>query len=127
MTHASAAAANTALDNVQSRLPGIFPVLGRITCEAAKNTFTYGTDDGAGTDGTFTFTSETYAKFDRTDQSGTGQGVDQPTIPASVTAALLATLAASKPASGPATLAASKPTSASVNAAGDMTAATVNA
>jgi hypothetical protein len=97
MTHADLAAATTALDNVQDRIPAIFPVLGRITCENAKaGTFTYGTDDGAGTDGTFTFTSETYAAFDRTDQSGTGQGVDQPTIPASVTATI--------PAAGPATL-----------------------
>lgn len=79
MAHTTAALRNTALDTIQAQIPAIFPVLGRVLCANAKaGTFTYNTDDGAGTDGTFTFVSETYAAFDRLDQAGTGQGVDQP-------------------------------------------------
>jgi hypothetical protein len=124
MTYASAAAANTALDNAQDRLPSCYPILGRIVVDSAIATFTYGTDDIVGTDGTATFTSETYAAFDRTDQSGTGQGVDQPTIPATVSAAFLA---AGVAATNVATLSADTLSTTAVNAASDMTAATVNA
>lgn len=84
MDYATSVLAHAALDNVQARLPVMFAVLGRCVTLAAKATFTFNTDDGAGTDGTFVFTSETFADFDRTDQSGTGQGVAQPTIPSAL-------------------------------------------
>jgi len=86
--YASLAAVTTALDNCQARIPTIFTVLGRCTVETAKATWTANSDDGAGTDGTFTFTSEGVLAFNRTVTSGTGQGPTRPTTPATVTAPL---------------------------------------
>lgn len=85
---ASEAAANTNLDAVQLALPQIFTVIGRVTVLANKATFTFNTDDLAGTDGTATWTDAEAIDFDRTNTSGEGVGIDPPTIPATVTASL---------------------------------------
>ena len=124
MTHADSPEAHTALDNVQDRIPAIFPVLGRIVTDSDVATFTFNTSVGDGTHGTFVFTSESYIPFDRTDQSGTGQGWDQPTIPDSVTAPFVA---AGVVAANVVGLGSNKLSTSAVNAAVDMTAATVNA
>ncbi|MCK4789177.1 MAG: hypothetical protein KAV87_35875 [Desulfobacteraceae bacterium] len=78
---ASAALVNTALDAVQLALPQIFTVIGRVVVLANKSTFTFNTDDLAGTDGTATWTDEVAANYDRTNTSGTGVGIDKPDIP----------------------------------------------
>ena len=83
---ANAAAANTALDAVQLALPQVFTVIGRLTVLANKAMFTFNTDDLAGTDGTATWTDEAATDFIRTKTTGTGVGIDPPTIPATVTA-----------------------------------------
>lgn len=99
MTHASAAAANTALDTLADQIPEVFVIVGRIVVEAAKATFTYGTDDIAGTDGTATYTDATVGVWDRTSLTGfDSHQINPPAVPATVTAALLATLTASTPA-----------------------------
>lgn len=91
---ASAAAANTALDAVQLAIPQLFTVIGRVTVLANKASFTFNTDDLAGTDGTATWTDEVAAAFDRTDTSGTGVGIAPPTIPGTVTAPTVSTISA---------------------------------
>ncbi|TKJ32193.1 MAG: hypothetical protein CEE38_23615 [Planctomycetes bacterium B3_Pla] len=58
MTFATAALANTDLDTVETRLPMLFTVIGRIVVASAKAPFAYITDDINGTDGTATFTSK---------------------------------------------------------------------
>ncbi len=83
---ASAAVVGTALDAVQLALPTLFTVIGREVTVTAKATFTYNTDDLAGTDGTATWTDEVVTAFDRTDKAGTGVGPTPPTIPGTVTA-----------------------------------------
>lgn len=83
---ANAAAAVAALDAVQAALPQIFTVIGRVVVEANKASFTFNTDDLAGTDGTATWTDEIVGDFDRTKVSGTGVGIGSPTIPATVAA-----------------------------------------
>ena len=84
--HADLATVTTALDNLQDRLPSMFCVIGRETCETAKEIFTYKTDDLAGTDGTGTYTTEVVTAFDRTNTSGTGIGPTRPTVPGTITA-----------------------------------------
>lgn len=83
---ASEALATAALDAVQAALPTIFTVIGRVTVLANKDTFTFNTDDLAGTDGTATWTDEVVANFDRNTVSGTGVGIGAPTIPGTITA-----------------------------------------
>jgi len=83
---ASAAAVTTNLDAVQLALPQVFTVIGRVIVLANKATFTFNTDDLAGTDGTATWTDEVVANFDRNTISGTGVGIGAPTIPATITA-----------------------------------------
>ncbi len=110
MTHATAAAANTALDTIADQLPENFAVIGRITVESAKSTFTYATDDLAGTDGTGTYTDATVGTWDRTDTAGfDSHQINPPAIPATVSAPVTAAVGSSKPASGPGTLSASAP------------------
>jgi hypothetical protein len=92
---ASAVAANTALDAVQAALPQIFTVIGRVVVEANKASFTFNTDDLAGTDGTATWTDEVAADYDRTKTSGAGVGVGSPAIPATVAAVVPAGVASS--------------------------------
>lgn len=87
MDYASAAAATTDLDAVQLALPQVFTVIGRVTVLANKASFTFNTDDLAGTDGTATWTDEVAADFDRTNTSGTGVGIDPPDVPAVCAAA----------------------------------------
>jgi hypothetical protein len=103
MTYADAAAANTAIDTLVDRLPEVFCPIGRIVVEAAKNSFTYGTDDIAGTDGTATYTDATVGSWERSTITGfDSHKINPPAIPAVLTAG--------KPASGPATLTASSVT-----------------
>lgn len=94
---ASAAAANTALDAVQAALPTLFTVIGRVTVLAKKATFTFNTDDLAGTDGTATWTDESAAAFNRTVTSGAGVGIVAPTIPATVAAPINVAVSAPDP------------------------------
>lgn len=85
MTHATSAAAHAQLDVIQAALPEMFTVVGRIVTLAAKASFTFATDDLAGTDGTGVFTSETAAEFDRATGVTTGFGANAPTIPPALT------------------------------------------
>ena len=127
MVHASAAARNTALDNVQDRLPAIFAPLGRILLfnTSGANAWVAATDNWDHDTAVATVTNYTFGVFDRTALTG-DVGRDAPAIPASIAAAILATITASKPASAPATLAASAPSATAINAAGDMTAASLS-
>ena len=85
---ASTALVNTALDAVQLALPQLFTVIGRVTVQAyGKASFTFNTDDLAGTDGIAVWTDEAAGDFDRTVTSGTGVGIDSPDIPAVCAAA----------------------------------------
>jgi len=92
---ASLAAVNTALDAVQLALPSVFTVIGREVTLANKATFTYNTDDLAGTDGTTVWTDAVATAFNRTVTSGALVGPLPPTIPASITAPVNAAMTAS--------------------------------
>lgn len=91
MNYTTAALATAALDAVQAALPVIFTVIGRMTMLANK-TFTFNTDDVAGTDGTATWTDESATDFARGTMAGTGVGGDPPDIPAATAAATLSLL-----------------------------------
>lgn len=122
MTYASSAAAQTAIDNVIDRLPSMFcPISQVIITNNLAGVWTAGTDDLNGTDGTAAWTDATVGTWDRTNTTGfDSHKITRPTIPASITAPLVATLTATapatltapKPASAPATLTAPKPASA---------------
>jgi hypothetical protein len=101
MTHASSAAADTALDTLVDRLPSLFcPVAKLVVENNLGGAFTYGTDDINSTDGTATFTDCTAGTWDRTVSTGfDSHQRDVPAIPATVTAPI--------PAAGPDTLGAS--------------------
>lgn len=86
---ASAALVNTALDAVQLALPHMFTVIGRVVVLANKASFTFNTDDLAGTDGTATWTDESSGIYDRTVTIGTGVETDPPAIPAAVASAVI--------------------------------------
>lgn len=117
MVHASAAARNTALDNVQARLPAIFAPLGRILLAngVASNAWVAATDAWDHDTAVTTVTNYTFGSFARATVTGS-VGTDAPAIPAVLTApkpaSAPATLASSNPASAPATLTAPKPASA---------------
>ena len=107
MTYASSGAVQTALDNVCDRLPPMFcPVSQVIVTNNLAGTWTAGTDDINGTDGTAAWTDATVGTWDRTNTTGfDSHKITRPTIPASVTAPLVATLSATTAiTSGPATL-----------------------
>lgn len=90
MVYATAAAANTAIDTLVDRLPEVFCPIGRIVVVSAKATFTYGTDDIAGTDGTATYTSASVAVWDRTAKTGFGaHKINPPAVPAIMTGATI--------------------------------------
>ncbi len=80
--HDTVVLATAALDAVQLALPHIFTVIGRVTVLANKGSFTFNTDDLAGTDGTPIWTDEEAVEYDRTDTSAPGVGIDDPAIPA---------------------------------------------
>jgi len=129
MTYADAAAVDTALDTLVDRLPFMFcPISKIVVTNNIAGGFTYGTDDINGTDGTAVFTDCTAGVVDRTVASGFNSWQrNPPAIPATITAPLVATLTAAKPTAGPATITAAAASATAVDAAGDMTAATVNA
>jgi hypothetical protein len=109
MTYADAAAVDTAIDTLVDRLPFMFcPVSKIVVTNNIAGTFTYGTDDINGTDGTAVFTDCTAGVVDRTVASGFNSWQrNPPAIPASITAPLIETLAATTAiTSGPAGLAA---------------------
>jgi len=112
MTHASAAARDTALDDVQNRLPAIFASLGRILLfnTSGGNAWVAATDNWDHDTAVATVTDYTFGEFARITLVG-DVGRDAPTVPASLTAASPATLSSSKPASPAATLSSSKPAS----------------
>lgn len=113
MTYADAAAVNTALDTLVDQLPEMLVPVGKIVVvNASGGAFTAGTTnfDAAGI--TTTVTDATVGAWDRTANTGfDSHKINPPAIPASITAALLATLTATKPTAGPATLTAPKPPS----------------
>jgi len=128
MTYATAALAITAVGLVEDRLPPMFcPVSRLIIQNNIAGTWTAGTDDLSGTDGTPTFTDCTVGTWDRTATTGlNSHKVTPPTVPASITAPLIATLTATAPAtlsattaitSGPATLTATAPATLSATTA----------
>ena len=107
MTYASSAAAQTDLDTLTDNLPSMFcPIAQLIVTNNLAGTWTAGTDDIDGTDGTAVFTDATVGTWDRTAITGfDSHKITRPTIPASVTAPLVATLSATTAiTSGPATL-----------------------
>lgn len=81
MTYATAAAASTALDTLADQLPEVFVPFGKIVVEAHKNTFAYGTDDIAGTDGTATYSTLTAGTWDQSATTGYGSHVSAPPTP----------------------------------------------
>ena len=85
--HNTEVIAIAALDAIQLALPQIFTVIGRVTVLANKATFTFNTDDLAGTDGTATWTDEVISDYDRTATTGTGVGISPPDLPAVCAAA----------------------------------------
>lgn len=107
MTYVSAAAAQAAVGLVEDRLPPMFvPISRLIITNNIAGTWTAGTDDLSGTDGTPVFTDCTVGTHNRTATTGLdSHKVTAPTIPASITAPLVATLSATAAiTSGPATL-----------------------
>ena len=114
MTYASGAAVQTDLDLVADRLPEMFcPIAQVIVTNNLAGAWTAGTDDINGTDGTAAWTDATVGSWDRTNVTGfDSHKITRPSIPASITAPLVAnitatapaTLGSPKPASGPATL-----------------------
>ena len=115
MTYASSALAQTDLDTLTDRLPPMFcPVSQLIVTNNIAGTWTAGTDDINGTDGTAAFTDATVGTWDRTATTGfDSHKITAPTIPASITAPLVATLTASAP------------SATAIDTAADMTAAKI--
>jgi hypothetical protein len=110
MNYATSALANTAIANVQDNLPSMFCPIARINvANASAGLFTIGATNWNAASMTSTVTDCTWGTYDRTTTAGfDSHHVTLPSIPASITATLLATLTAAKPASAPATLSASK-------------------
>ena len=106
MTYATAALAITAVGLVEDRLPPMFcPVSRLIIQNNIAGTWTAGTDDLAGTDGTPTFTDATVGTWNRTATTGfDSHKLTSPTIPATITAPLVAAITAPAPTAGPVTL-----------------------
>jgi len=90
MAYNTAALALAAIYTRQARLPAVFCPIGHIIVENKKaGTFTYNTDDLAGTDGTATYVGYTNAAWDRTQTAGEGEHkLEAPAIPATITAAV---------------------------------------
>lgn len=124
MTFASSALAQDAIDTIADKLPAMFcPVAQLIVTNNKAGTWTAGTDDINGTDGTAAFTDATVGTWDRANNTGfDSHKITPPTIPASITAPLVATLTATLPAA----LASAAASSTAVDTAGDMTAANIN-
>jgi len=121
MTYATSGDVQTALDLVADRLPEMFcPIAQVIVTNNLAGAWTAGTDDINGTDGTAAWTDATVGSWDRTNVTGfDSHKITRPSIPASITAPLVAnitatapaTLGSPKPASAPATLGTAKPAS----------------
>jgi len=99
MTYADAAAVDTALDTLVDQLPELFCPIGKIVVvNASAGTFTAGTTFWDATDMTTTTTDATVGTWDRTAKTGFDSNkINPPSVPASITAALLVTLAATQP------------------------------
>jgi len=112
MTHASAAAADTALGLVADRLPPMFCPIAKLVVENLKGGgWAANTDDLDGVDGNATFTDATVGTWSRTALTGfDSHKITPDSIPANITAPLVAGLTAPKPASAPATLSAAATT-----------------
>ena len=63
---------------------------------ANKATFTYGTDDVNGTDGTPVWIDAVATAYDRTNVSGAGVGPAPPTVPATIAAPVKVNMVASQ-------------------------------
>ena len=85
---ASAVLAQVGIEAVRLALPQVFTVIGSVVVLANKASFTFNTDDLAGTDGTATWTNESAGTFDRTVVTESGVEIGAPTIPATVSASL---------------------------------------
>lgn len=112
MAYDSQALAEAAIDTLVDQLPSQFVPVSRIVVQnASGGAFTAGVTnlDAAGI--TTTITDDDRGGWSKSVPSGFGSNnIFFPTIPAAITASLLATLAASKPAAAPATITATKPT-----------------
>ena len=106
MTYASAVLAQNAVGLIEDRLPPMFcPISRLIITNNLAGTWTAGTDDLSGTDGSPVFTDCTVGTWDRTAVTGlNSHKITPPTIPATITAPLVATITAAAPSAGPATL-----------------------
>jgi hypothetical protein len=125
MTYADQATLDTALDTLIDQLPEMCVPVGKITVEnGSAGLFTAGATNWNAADITTTVTDASVGTWDRTANTGwDSHQINPPAIPASITAALIASLAAAKPTAGPATLTAGDPTaSAPTLTAGDPTA-----
>jgi len=118
------AGVQTALDAVRDALPLIFCPIGEIRVDnASGGGFTAGTTNWDAASVTTTVDDVDFGALDRTDVSGRNVKGEAPAIPASVAAAVLATLTAPVYA----TITAPAASTTATDAAGDMTAATINA
>lgn len=106
MTYADAATVNTALATAEDNLPGLFCPVAKINVQnGAAGDFTIGATNWNAASVTSTITACTWGTYDRTTTAGfDSHHVTLPTIPADITAPIVATLTATKPTAGPATL-----------------------
>jgi hypothetical protein len=105
MTHTTAALRNTALDEVQDRLPAIFAPLARILLNnvSGGNAWEATTDNWDHDTAVATVENYTFGVFQRATVVG-DVGRNAPAIPATVSAPLTPQVSSPKPASGPGTL-----------------------
>nr|MBC8232806.1 hypothetical protein [bacterium] len=99
MTYNSTTLAETDIDTLCDQLPELFCPIGKIVVDnQAGGTFTAGTTNWDATSVTTTVTDVTVGTWDRTANTGfDSHKINPPSIPASITAAILSTLAAAKP------------------------------